>query len=123
VSLIILFIQAESELSDKSKREELDAVIQQGRILVLKSLSLPLATPDDDPKLRGLVPPFKARLRQESKDLLIEEEVRRRKAVKMNLANEGLEARKKDEEVASRKRKVEEDKQWEGMKIQCPFGS
>jgi hypothetical protein len=32
----------------------------------------------------------------------------------MNLANEGLEARKKDEEVATRKRKIEEDKQWEG---------
>lgn len=37
------------------------------------------------------------------------------RAVKMNLANEGLEARKKDEEVATRKRKVEEDKNWEGL--------
>lgn len=33
----------------------------------------------------------------------------------MNLANEGLEARKKDEEVAQRKRKAEDDKTWEGM--------
>jgi hypothetical protein len=33
----------------------------------------------------------------------------------MNLANEGLEARKKEEEVTSRKRKAEEDKAWEGM--------
>jgi len=32
----------------------------------------------------------------------------------MNLANEGLEARKKDEEVAQKKRKVEDDKLWEG---------
>jgi hypothetical protein len=32
----------------------------------------------------------------------------------MNLANEGLEARKKEEEVATRKRKAEEDKTWEG---------
>jgi DnaJ family protein C protein 8 len=47
--------------------------------------------------------------------LLIDEEVRRRKAIKMNLANEGLEARKKDEEVATRKRKAEDDKVWEGM--------
>lgn len=31
------------------------------------------------------------------------------------MANEGLEARKKDEEVAARKRKAEEDKLWEGM--------
>ena len=33
----------------------------------------------------------------------------------MNLANEGLEARKKDEEIANKKRKVQEDKVWEGM--------
>jgi DnaJ family protein C protein 8 len=32
----------------------------------------------------------------------------------MNLANEGLEARKKDEEVAQKKRKAEDDKVWEG---------
>jgi DnaJ homolog subfamily C member 8 len=32
----------------------------------------------------------------------------------MNMANEGLEAKKKDDEVAHRKRKAEEDKTWEG---------
>jgi DnaJ family protein C protein 8 len=32
----------------------------------------------------------------------------------MNLANEGLEARKKDEEVSQKKRKAEDDKLWEG---------
>lgn len=35
----------------------------------------------------------------------------------MNLANEGLEAKKKEEEVNSRKRKVEEDKNWEGASL------
>lgn len=35
----------------------------------------------------------------------------------MNLANEGLEARKKDEEIAGRKRKAEEDKNWEGTSL------
>lgn len=34
----------------------------------------------------------------------------------MNLANEGLEARKKEEEVATKKRKAEEDKAWEGTR-------
>lgn len=33
----------------------------------------------------------------------------------MNLANEGLEARKKEEEVSARKRKAEEEAQWEGQ--------
>jgi hypothetical protein len=37
-----------------------------------------------------------------------------RRSIKMNLANEGFEARKKDEEVSARKRKAEEDARWEG---------
>ncbi|KAG5651362.1 hypothetical protein H0H81_008931 [Sphagnurus paluster] len=106
--------KAESELSDKDKRENLDAVINQARSLVLKALNLPASTPDTDARLKNLEPPYKVRLRLQSKELLIDEEVRRRKAIKMNLANEGLEARKKDEEVAAKKRKVQEDKQWEG---------
>lgn len=32
----------------------------------------------------------------------------------MNLANEGHEARKKEEEVAAKKRKAEDDANWEG---------
>ncbi|KAF9560483.1 DnaJ-domain-containing protein [Agrocybe pediades] len=110
--------KAESELSEEAKREELDAVINQARIVVLKSLNLPPNTPVTDPKLQGLQPAFKQRLRAESKQLLISEELRRRKAVKMNLANEGLEARKKDEEIAQRKRKAEEDKSWEDNREQ-----
>ncbi|KIY43986.1 DnaJ-domain-containing protein [Fistulina hepatica ATCC 64428] len=111
--------KAESELSDKAKREELDAVIHQARLSVLKSLELPPSTTDSDPQLRLVRdPPFKVRLRAESKEMLIEEELRRRKAIKMNLANEGHEARKKDEEVASKKRKAEEDKAWEETREQ-----
>lgn len=37
----------------------------------------------------------------------------------MNLANEGLEARMKDAEVAGKKRKAEDDKLWEGASL--PF--
>ncbi|KAF4571216.1 J domain-containing protein [Pleurotus pulmonarius] len=113
-----LLKKAESELSDKAKREELDAVINQARILVLKANNLPPNTPPNDPRLASLDPPFKAQFRQQSKDLLIEEEVRRRKAIKMNLANEGLEARKKDEEVSAKKRKAEDDKVWEDTREQ-----
>jgi len=35
----------------------------------------------------------------------------------MNLANEGLEAKKKEEEIASRKRKAEEEQTWEGAHL------
>lgn len=126
-------MKAESELGDTPKREELDAAINEARSTLLKALSLPTSTPDDHPNLRGLTPPFKTQLRQKSKELLIDEELRRRRcvhchrditavfdktldrrAVKMNLANEGFEARKKDEEVATKKRKAEDDARWEG---------
>lgn len=39
------------------------------------------------------------------------------RAIKMNLANEGLEARRKEEEAAAKKRKAEEDAQWEGAHL------
>ncbi|KAK2463434.1 hypothetical protein APHAL10511_004520 [Amanita phalloides] len=113
-----LLKKAESDVSDKAKREELDAVINQARTLVLKVLELPPSTLDSDPKLRGLDPSFRVRIRAQSKELLIEEELRRRKAIKMNLANEGLEAKKKDEEVAAKKRKAEDDKLWEETREQ-----
>ena len=74
-------LQAESDLSDKAKREEFDAVITQARNMVLKALNLPTSISDSDPRLLGIEPPYKFRVRAQSKELLIEEEVRRRKFV------------------------------------------
>ncbi|KAI0367764.1 DnaJ-domain-containing protein [Pilatotrama ljubarskyi] len=113
-----LLKKAESELSDKTKREELDAVIHQARVILLRSHNLPPNTRDDDPRLKGLIPPWRQQFLAKSKELLIDEEVRRRKAVKMNLANEGLEARKKEEEANAKKRKAEEEAQWEETREQ-----
>jgi len=73
--------QAESDLSDKAKREELDAVITEARNQVLKALNLPTSTTDSDPKLVDLEPSFQVRFRAQSKQLLIDEELRRRKFV------------------------------------------
>ena len=75
-------IQSESELSDPAKREELDAVIKEARTQLLKSLSLPASISDDDQRLQDLDPPFKSQLRQISKTVFIEEEVRRRRYVR-----------------------------------------
>ena len=73
------FPQAESDLSDKTKREELDAVIKQARVVLLKTLGLPPTTPDDDPKLKNLTPPWRQQFLAKAKEFLIDEEVRRRK--------------------------------------------
>ncbi|KAI0661725.1 DnaJ domain-containing protein [Cubamyces menziesii] len=113
-----LLKKAESDLSDKTKREELDAVISQARAILLKAQNLPLNTRDDDVRLKELTPPWRQQFLAKAKELLIDEEVRRRKAVKMNLANEGLEARKKEEEVNAKKRKAEEEARWEETREQ-----
>ncbi|KAH9923294.1 DnaJ domain-containing protein, partial [Fomitopsis serialis] len=113
-----LLKQAESQLSDKPKREEIDAVLNQARIMLLKGLQLPTTTQANDPKLKGLNPPWQQQFLAQAKELLIEEEVRRRKAIKMNLANEGLEAKKKEDEVSAKKRKAEDDARWEDTREQ-----
>lgn len=74
-------LKAESELSDASSREELDAALVSARQQLLKSLSLPTSVGDTDPRLTGLKPPFKEQLRDAQKKMLIDEEVRRRKSV------------------------------------------
>lgn len=76
---ILSTVQAEAELSDKDKREELDAVINQARVTLMKAHNLPGNLEESDPRVKELVPPFKQQLRAKAKELLIDEEVRRRK--------------------------------------------
>jgi DnaJ family protein C protein 8 len=74
--------KAESELSDEKQREELNATIHQARVLLLKDLGFPSTIKDTDPRIIDLAnPSFKERMRAKSKELLIDEELRRRKFV------------------------------------------
>ncbi|CAE6443129.1 unnamed protein product [Rhizoctonia solani] len=108
-----LLKKAEADLMEQTKRDELDAVMLEARAQTLKANSLPAGISDTDSRVLALVPSFKEQIRTRARDILIDEEVRRRKAIKMNLANEGLEARRKEEEAATKKRKAEEDARWE----------
>jgi DnaJ homolog subfamily C member 8 len=117
-------------LSDEKKREALDAALKQARIDTLKALSLPTTITNDDYRFKEVESTFKEKLRTRSKQILIEEEARRRlwvtipnlevpplivsSAIKVNLANEGTEQRMKEAEVAMKKRKAEDDARWEG---------
>jgi DnaJ homolog subfamily C member 8 len=74
-------IQAESDLSDAAKRAELDAIVSLARTDLLKALSLPATTPPSDPALKRLQPSWHVQVREKSKEMLIDEEVRRRKYV------------------------------------------
>jgi len=113
-----LLKEAESELSDKEKRENLDGVIKAARNEILKGLQLPTTVADDHPKLKDSSPPFKEQLRAKSRQMLIDEELRRRRAVKVQMTNEGREAQVKEQEVIQRKRKAEDDKIWEETREQ-----
>ncbi|EJD06455.1 DnaJ-domain-containing protein [Fomitiporia mediterranea MF3/22] len=108
-----LLKKAESELSDEKKRAEVDATVMQARNLLLREHKLPTNIEDTDPRLKDLSPPFRTQLRLKCKEIMIDEEVRRRKAIKMNLANEGLEAQRQEAEQLAKKRKAEADKVWE----------
>ena len=73
-----VLLQAEAELSDEKKREPLDAALRQARIETLKSMGLPTSIDDDDSRLQEVRQLFKDKLRLRSKQILIEEEARRR---------------------------------------------
>lgn len=119
-------------------------------MLVLRELGIPRETPDDDERLRPPklpAPDLKERVRKKTKDLLIEDELRRRRCVqlcslvsvliafsvsgtdngghafhrvqKMTMIAEGAEAKRVEDAVAEKKRKMEEKERWEGAFASC----
>ncbi|GAA6033011.1 hypothetical protein JCM8097_000097 [Rhodosporidiobolus ruineniae] len=108
--------KAQTELSDSTKKKVLDELITDARMLVLRSVGLPRDAPDDHEKLH----PSKAggetlreRVKKKTKELLIEEELRRRRVNKMTMIAEGAEAKRQDDALAERKRKADEKERWE----------
>lgn len=123
-------------MNDPQRRYKIDCVVSDARTLLIKQLNLPVGVHDDHPTIKDMNPPFKVQVKMKMKDILIEDELRRRRlvyyiiyltfshydfsillfvrALKTQLANEGAEARKKDEEIEQKKRKIDEAKQWEG---------
>ena len=63
--------------------------------------------------MTNLNPPFEDRVRKATRELMIDDELRRRKLIKMQHAMEGAEERKREEAIVERKRKVEEKERWE----------
>ncbi|BGP34626.1 DnaJ sub C member 8 [Rhodotorula toruloides] len=111
-----LLKKAQTELSDPAKRKPLDETITDARMLVLRELGLPRETPDDDERLRPPklpAPDLKERVRKKTKDMLIEDELRRRRVQKMTMIAEGAEAKRVEDAVAEKKRKMEEKERWE----------
>ena len=51
----------------------------QARNEILKTQNLPTTLEDSDPRIKSLTPPLRQQVRARAKELLIDEEVRRRK--------------------------------------------
>ncbi|KAL8280196.1 hypothetical protein RQP46_007526 [Phenoliferia psychrophenolica] len=108
-----LLKKAETELLIPEKRKALDETIGDARMLVLRELGLVRTLPDDDENLVKLKPDLKERVRVKTKEILIDDELRRRRVMKMTMIAEGAEAKRVEDSIEKRKRKVEDDKRWE----------
>lgn len=78
--------KAESELSDKPKRDDLDAIIAQARAVLVREMGWTLNSKDikeleasEEVRTLGGVKAWRDRVRAKTKELLIDEELRRRK--------------------------------------------
>ena len=84
-------------------------------MLVLRELGLVRTLPDDDENLVKLRPDLKERVRIKTKEILIDDELRRRRVMKMTMIAEGAEAKRVEDSIEKRKRKIADDKRWEGQ--------
>ncbi|GAA5985143.1 hypothetical protein JCM10908_002540 [Rhodotorula pacifica] len=111
-----LLKKAQTELSDSEKRKPLDETLQDARMLVLREVGLPRDTPDDHDKLKPPAmkdPDLKERVRRKAKEIMIDDELRKRRVQKMTMIAEGAEAKRAEDALAERKRKIEEKERWE----------
>ncbi|KAF9360826.1 hypothetical protein BGX34_007481 [Mortierella sp. NVP85] len=104
-----LLKKAETDLMDPGKRNFLNGIIDEAKFEVKKAQ--PLNMVPTDPFFTS--PVYKSLVKQKTKDLLIESELRKRKLIRKEMEAEGEVARKQDEVISERKRKQEAQKVWE----------
>lgn len=104
-----LLKKAETDLMDTGRRAFLNSVIDEAKFEVKKAQPLTMAP--TDPFYTS--PVYKTLVKQKTKDLLIETELRKRKLMRKEMEAEGEVARKQDEVLSERKRKQEAQKVWE----------
>ena len=99
--------KAEAELMDDKKRGSLDNLIAAARKAVIREQKLD----ENSDYIKGDV--FWVDVRVKTKQFLIEDELRRRKAKKLQMEQEGRERQEAEDAANETKRKREEEKAWE----------
>ncbi|KAK8080693.1 DnaJ domain-containing protein [Apiospora hydei] len=104
--------KAQTELMDEKHRERLDEAIADARMLLMRENKWTV----DSPELR--TDAFARDWRVKAREVLIDNEQRRRRQVKAQMQEEGREQRRQEEEIDERKRKRQHDQDWEATRDQ-----
>lgn len=99
--------KAEADLQDDKKRELLDQAFVDARKVLIREKKWTV----DDERLKS--DEFLTEWRLKTKDVLIENELRRRKLAKIQMEEEGRLKRKAEEELEDKRRQKERQKAWE----------
>ena len=102
--------KAKTELMDEKHRERLDEAISDARMLLIRENNWTV----DSPELK--TEDFSKKWREKTKEVLIDNEHRRRRQMKAQMQEEGREQRKVEAEVEDRKRKRQHDQDWEATR-------
>ncbi|KAH0532029.1 hypothetical protein TsFJ059_000771 [Trichoderma semiorbis] len=102
--------KAQTELMDEKHRERLDEAIADARMLLIRENKWTV----DSPELK--TDEFAKKWRDKAREVLIDNEHRRRRQMKAQLQEEGREQRRQDEEVEDRKRKRQHEQDWEATR-------
>ena len=105
--------KARAVLLDEKQRTRLDEAIADARMLVIRQHKWTVDSPElkEEHFLKKEWP-------EKTKEVLIDNEMRRRKQLKAQMQEEGRAQRKEDEEIEERKRKRDHEQSWESTREQ-----
>ena len=104
--------KAQTELMDEKHRERLDEAIADARMLLIRENKWTV----DSPELK--TEDFAKKWREKTREVLIDNELRRKRQMKAQMQEEGREQRKVDQELEDRKRKRQHEQDWESTRDQ-----
>ncbi|RFU74442.1 domain containing [Trichoderma arundinaceum] len=102
--------KAQTELMDEKHRERLDEAIADARMLLIRENKWTV----DSPELK--TDEFAKKWRDKAREVLIDNEHRRRRQMKAQMQEEGREQRRQDDEIEDRKRKRQHEQDWEATR-------
>ncbi|KAG5988441.1 hypothetical protein E4U43_004746 [Claviceps pusilla] len=102
--------KAQTELMDEKHRGRLDEAIADARMLLIRENKWTV----DSPELKTEA--FAKQWREKAKEVLIDNEHRRRRQLKAQMQEEGREQRKQEADLDERKRKRQHEQDWEATR-------